>query len=120
MVFSSNRKTRIQNLYRKSVTNGDDELILETARSPSLPPIGRLTAASCFISVSSPKRALTSGHCHWREIESLFQSSRRISMNGLHNFLTTEIGSPTNRTSRAALRFTSSHLPILKPSGEAG
>ena len=32
MVFSSNRKTRIQNLYRKSVTNGDEELILETAQ----------------------------------------------------------------------------------------
>src|SRR5262249_6743628 len=81
-------------------------------------PIGRPMDVSCFISVPTRKRVLTFGHLRSKVIENHFRLWRRVPRNGLRNSLQTENGSPMNRMSPAALRYTCGDLQVPRVTPE--
>ena len=98
---------------RSSATGaGSEELLLATSQTKMATDWSSDGRFLLYREPGSEDRAMTSGRCRWMETESHIPSSGRISKNGTGNSLPTESGSHTSRTSRAALRFTSSRFPV--------
>ena len=117
IVFSSNRKGVYRSLRRSRLPAPEVRNCCwrraQTKNPTDWSPDGRFCSID---SHGSEDGAMTSGHCRWMETESHFQSSRRTSRNATRNSRPTESGSRTSRTSRAALRFTSSRFPAPEAS----